>query len=246
MRESRFLCLAVSRRDGGNCIAGVDVDAGTWVRPVNPKNRGALRDFEIVVKDHRTRKLRMMAPLDLIKLDLEMPVGNDGQPENWTLSPASGGEEFSVLCQAGDDPFLVTVVRNLADASNSFNLIFGTPDNKVAHSEIEKEPISHSLCVVRPSNLTWFRSADFHNRPRIEGHFDFGRRNTRYYLPLTDIAWEPKLLEQTLRKPIANASELLGVDIDAEILLTVSLGDHFKEKGYHYKLIAGVLLLPTR
>jgi hypothetical protein len=244
MRESRFLCLAVSRRDGGNCIAGVDVDTDVWIRPVNPKNHGALHDFEIVVKDHKTRKLRMMAPLDLMQMRLDEPVGSSGQPENWTLAAAPSGEPYPVLCQVEDDPLLAAKVRDLEQQYGQFRLIFGTPDNKVAHIAIEKEPVPHSLCVVRPKNLIWVRTTNFRNNPRIEGHFDFGKRNTRYCLPLTDIAWEPKLLKQTLTKTTVDASESAGMKADTEILLTISLGDHFKEKGFHYKLIAGVLLLP--
>jgi hypothetical protein len=81
--------------------------------------------------------------------------------------------------------------------------------------------------------LIWIRTTDFNNRPRIEGRFDFGKWNARYCLPLTDIAWEPKLLQQTLNSP--------RMDAVAEILLTISLGDLFDKTQCHYKLIAGVL-----
>lgn len=244
MPESRFLCLAVSRRDGGNCIAGVDIDTGAWIRPVNAKNHGALHDFEIVVRDHKTLKLRMMAPLDLISLSLEVPAGIRGQPENWTLPPGSTTEQRPVLFKVVEDPSLVRKVKDLAEASNSLSLIFGTADNKVKHSVIETEPVQHSLCVIRPKNLSWVRTTNFRNKPRIEGHFEFGKRNTRYSLPLTDIALEAKLLELTLTKATVIAADSPGMNTDTEILLTISLGDHFKETGYHYKLIAGVLLLP--
>jgi len=233
MHECRFLCLAVSRRDGGNCIAGIDLDSGKWIRPVPTKNRGALGDAEIVVKDHKTQKLRIMAPLDVIHLHLDEPVGNNGQPENWTLIRESGREPYPVLCQANDDSPLVTRVKELADANGPFSLIFGTPDRKIPHSAIANEPIPHSLCVIRPKNLIWIRTTDFNNRPRIEGRFDFGKWNARYCLPLTDIAWEPKLLQQTLNSP--------RMDAVAEILLTISLGDLFEKTQCHYKLIAGVL-----
>jgi hypothetical protein len=246
MRESRFLCLAVSRRDGGNCIAGIDIDSGKWIRPVPAKNRGALWDAEIVVKDHKTQKHRIMAPLDLVYLHLDEPIGNSGQPENWTITPESGKEPYPVMCHANDDFSLVAKVKDLAEANGPFSLIFGTPDRKIPHSAIEKEPIPHSLCVIRPKNLTWIRTTDFNNRNRIEGRFDFGKWNARYCLPLTDIAWEPKLLQQTLGNTTVDASVAPGMDAFAEILLTISLGDLFVKTQCHYKLIAGVLLLPKK
>jgi hypothetical protein len=246
MHESRFLCLAVSRRDGGNCIAGIDIDTGKWIRPINAKNRGALWDFEIVVKDHRTQKLRVMAVLDLIELRLGEPVGTNGQPENWTLDPASGSDPHLVVCCAGEDRALMSQIRDLADASACFSQIFGTPGNRVPHSTIEDAPINHSLRVIRPNNLTWVRTTDFNHRPRIEARFEFGMLDAQYCLRLTDIAWEPKLLEHTRQKPVLSASELPGMDAAKEILLTVSLGDHFRETGYHYKLIAGALFLPSK
>jgi hypothetical protein len=246
MRESRFLCLAVSRRDGGTCIAGIDIDTGEWIRPINAKNQGALWDLEVVAKDRRTGELRMMAVLDLVNLRLGEPVGANGQPENWTLHSSSTAEPFSVLTRASQDPAVVARVRELAEDDGPFSLIFGTSDNRVSHSAIEKDPIPRSLCLIRPKKLTWVRTTNFKNKPRIEGQFDFGRRNTRFCLPLTDIVWEPLLLQQTLKASSLDATESPGMDENSELLLTVSLGDHFKETGYHYKLIAGVFLIPRK
>jgi len=61
---------------------------------------------------------------------------------------------------------------------------------------------------------------------------------------LTDVTWEPKLLDLTAKTHSLDASEVPGVGAQHEILLTVSLGDLFKTTQCHYKLIAGVLLLP--
>jgi hypothetical protein len=239
MHKSRFLCLAVSRRNGANCIAGVDIDSGQWIRPVYAIHRGALGDSDIVVTDRGS--LRIMAPLDLIELHLGEPAGIPGQPENWTLNSADGAKAHLVLCRAGDDPSLFAIVRKMAEASNSLSMILGTRDNKVPHSSIEKESVAYSLCVIRPRDLIWSRALNFQGNPRIEAFFSFGARRIRYRLPVTDIAWEPKLLKGTKDRTTLRASESPGMDANREILLTVSLGDHFRETGFHYKLIAGVL-----
>ena len=246
MHETMFLCLAVSRRDGGNCIAGLDLDKGKWVRPVISKSRGALGDSEIVVRDNKTHELRMMKPLDVLRLPLGETVENRAQPENRALGSTPAADCPAILGTALSEPLLSEKIRALAETSNWFSLIFGTSTNCVPHSAIEEEPPSHSLCIVRPRNLLWARSKSYHGTPRIVGWFTFGEDNTRYALPMTDIDWEPKLLGLTLKKPTLSGSQSPGLDPTKEILLTVSLGDHFRETGNHYKLIAGVLLLPKK
>ncbi len=89
MREAKFLCLAVSTRDGGNCIAGIDLDSGEWIRPINPKTSGALSDGELIVLDSSTGKRRFLAPLDVFQIKLEKSAGTNSQPENWETVPAS-------------------------------------------------------------------------------------------------------------------------------------------------------------
>ena len=246
MRDSRFLCLAVSRRDGGNCIAGLDIDTGAWVRPVNLRSRGALGDGEIVVLDNQTHQLRIMKPLDLVRLRLGDKVENPSQPENWTLDSTSLAGSSPVLCPACDHPTLLARIRTQAEAGNTLLDLFGTLTNSVPHSVIEQEPPARSLAVIRPRNLRWTRSINYRGNPRMMGIFTFGVENIQYCLPLTDIDWEPKLLEATLKRPTINAEQSLGLNPTHEILLTVSLGDHFRETGNHYKLIAGVLIIPKQ
>jgi hypothetical protein len=231
----------------GHCIAGIDIDSGEWVRPVSAYSYGELGSREITVRDHETQIPRLMRPLDVVHLGLDRQAGHVGQPENWILKPRPGALPQAVLNQGANDESTCKRVRSLAEQSSSWSLLLGTLGKEISHKQIEKDPISQSLCVIRPKNLTWVRSTKFNsNQPRIEGWFDFGGRNIRYYLSLTDIAWEAKLLELTTDSHTLDASAVPGAEAHLEILLTISLGDLFDKTGCHYKLIAGVLLLPEK
>jgi hypothetical protein len=246
MIESRFLCLAVSRKMNGYCIAGIDMDSGKWIRPVSAHSHGELWNPEVMVKEHGVKNPRPMRPLDIVQLRFSKYVGNAGQPENWMLDPNSAVVPIPILGNAVNDMSSLEQIRGLADQSSSLSFLNRTPGKEISHREIEREPLSNSLCVVSPTNLAWTRTTSFKNRPRIEGQFDFGGRNTRCYFSLTDVVWEAKLLELTANGQTLDAYEVPGVNANLEILLTISLGDLFETTQCHYKLIAGVLLLPRR
>jgi hypothetical protein len=230
----------------GYCIAGIDVDSGEWIRPVSPYNYGEFVGREITVEGHRTPSPRLMETFDVIRLRLSKQAGNSGQPENWELDLSSKSLPHAILSQGAKDISVLAQIRNLTKQSSSSSLLLGTQGKEISHREIQKEPLSRSLCVIRPKGLTWVRTTNFKNKPRIEGSFDLGERNVRYYLSLTDVPWETKLLAMTVNGQTLDASEVPGIDANFEILLTISLGDLFEKTQCHYKLIAGVLLLPKK
>lgn len=247
MHESRFLCLAVSRKLGGNCIAGIDLDSGKWIRPVGAYGNGELGNNDIIVKYPGPQRARLMKPLDVVRLYIDKYVGNSGQPENWTLSLKSDKLPHSILGQVIDNPLHIARIRNLAEAASLFSDLFGNTSDRIKHRDIEKDPVSHSLCVIRPKHLDFRSTTTFRGKPCIDGHFQIGSRTPPclYSLRLTDTEWEPKLLGVIPEGETFDASELPGIDAKTEILLTISLGDLFDKTQCHHKLIAGVLLLPS-
>ena len=244
MREVTFLCLAVSRREGGHCIAGIDIDSGEWIRPVNATHRGALTGTEILVADHQTPKPRKMMPLDIVRLRVGEYVGNRGQPENWTLMSARNGLPNPLLGSGKDDPSLHSKIRELAKENASSGLLFGNDAKSVSHSVIQNDPFVSSLSIAQPRYLRWQRDLNFNRNPCIDGYFDLGSRSIRHVIRLTDVAWELRLLDLTCKEPLIEHSDLPDSGPDLETYLTISLGDIFPQTGHHYKLIAGVLILP--
>ncbi len=79
---TRLICLANSRRDGGRCVAGIDVDTGLWVRPLPPRG-GAIPEEKTLLGG------RLFTPLDILELDLDPPAFTthfqceNRQMQNW-------------------------------------------------------------------------------------------------------------------------------------------------------------------
>jgi len=115
MRELEFLCLAVSRKMQGYCIAGIDIRSGEWVRPVNAFNFGEFCSREITVSGGGARSSRLMRPLDTVSLHLDRFSGNAGQPENWILEQNPNGVPHSSLNKNTNERSLLTQkIRDLA------------------------------------------------------------------------------------------------------------------------------------
>jgi hypothetical protein len=237
MRESQFLCLAVSRRDGGNCIAGIDLDSGKWIRPVHTKNRGALGDHEIVVRDSATKNLRMLATLDVLRLGFERYVGDRVQPENWELAAPSNESTYVVLRRFDGPKDLETLISRL---ENNAPLLHSY-SNKIQAVDLFVSQLSHSLSIIRPEMPHWRISPHprYPNKLRVEADFRF--RGDSYCLVVTDPIWEARCAHHRAgRYPHSDLAE----DANGNLLLTISLAE-VPLNGYHYKLVAGVIQLPA-
>ncbi len=236
MHEIRLLCLAVSRREGGNCIAGIDIDSKKWVRPENSRTRAAFADADLVVREPGGSRHRFMAPLDLVSMRLEKYAGTNSQPENWIVAPASSENPFVVLrrCES------TKTTRFLhAHADRSSLLLHGAGD-AVEASEFATHMLSHSLSVIVPRDLAWRVSPNpkYPGRLQVRGEFVFG--DNPYSLVVTDPVWESKCRQ--LGPGRYSHAKVLGAPGGA-VFLTISLAA-VAFHGNHYKLVAGVIDLP--
>ncbi|MGD0857681.1 MAG: hypothetical protein ABR912_00040 [Terracidiphilus sp.] len=238
MRESRFLCLAVSRRDGGNCIAGIDIDSGKWIRPINPKTGGAFADQEIIVVDSGTQKHRILTPLDVLNLRLDRCVGNKVQPENWETPPASYEDAYTVLRRFDG--------RQDSDLLNSYvdghgPLLHSYSDKIPAGDPLIRQGLSHSLSIIRPQEMHWKVAPNptYPNRLRVQADFRFD--DDPYCLVVTEPIWEARCRRSG---PGRHPHSTIAGDASGQVLLTISLAE-VPLHGFHYKLAAGVVTLPT-
>jgi hypothetical protein len=72
--QKTVLCLANSRRPGGNCFAGkemTDGQIGGWIRPINSVHGGAIADQDRLYEDHSHAEL-----LDIVKIPCNAPKPN--------------------------------------------------------------------------------------------------------------------------------------------------------------------------
>jgi hypothetical protein len=237
MQESRFLCLAVSRRDGGSCIAGIDIDTGKWIRPVNSKTHGALGDHEIVVRDGGTQKLRMMTPLDVLQIALDKYAGDNAQPENWELVSPSNGEQYNVLRRLDrreDQDELTSYLEQSGPLLHSYN-------DSVPASDVVARKLTTSLALIRPEKLHWRVNpkSKFPKELQIRAEFLFDHDS--YSLVLTDPIWESKCRRYGQGR---HSHLAIAGNANEGVLLTISLAG-VSLYGYHYKLAAGVIQLPA-
>lgn len=225
MPTKEVVCLAYSRKTGGNCFAGIELATGCWIRAIGEYANGALSDFDchMVVGDN---PYVIPRPLDVINIDFSGPEPRLAQPENWRVfktqwqkvRPTSLADLQVVRRAVADDPEL-----------------FRGYDRSVSSHEIELRPPDCSLTLIRPRRLSWHTDIDTHGRKRVRGTFAVSGAN--YDLPLTDDAHAARLKLQESSKW---NNGLWNPLID--LLLTISLGDLYH--GSHYKLIAGVIEIP--
>lgn len=237
MPEARFLSLAVSRRETGNCIAGIDIDSGKWLRPIHSQARPAFADSELIVIDNHTGRNRFMAPLDLLSVPLGDYAGTNSQPENWVVAPQFLERSQPVLrrCKGRRTQSLL-----LSHVDNN-DLLLHSPGDSVQAADFSDRMLSHSLSLVRPLDLTWIVSAHprYAGRVQVRAEFQFGKNF--YRLVVTDPVWEERCHRAGIGRHKHADLSSPGNDL---VLLTVSLAA-VAFHGHHFKVVAGVIELPT-
>jgi hypothetical protein len=219
MAHKDILCLAFSKRDGGHCFGGIDLEAQTWVRPVSSKGSGELPYHECLIRKP-DGTFAEPSLLDVLRIDLQKPQPRPAQPENWLMGESEwefvGRKQFADLApwiHRNDDPEL-----------------FRNYSKSLSVDEVVRRNPSYSLTLIRPENLAWRTELNQYGKKRARGIFSICGQS--YDLPLTDEAYQRNLVSLPLHASLVH-------DFSTPILLTLSLGEAWH--GFHYKLIAGVI-----
>ncbi len=163
----QLICLANSWRPGGRCIAGIDPETGTWIRPVP-------RDTDAIPEAHCTVDGTALSLLDIFDVDLEQPgEAPKYQRENRILKNWNwvirGRMRRASIEQFVDD---------------SAPIFHNTQDRVVAVLLDKLAPRDwKSLQLVRPRNLRFERDAHAQQRWRVRFK---DRAGNEYLLKLTD------------------------------------------------------------
>lgn len=215
----RMLCLANSRKSGGRCVAGIDLNTGEWVRPVRD-NGGALTIRDISYEDGTIPQV-----LDIIDVPVLARQPLYYQPENWVIDPEIYWEKF------GKCP-----VNLLTDFFNSYSekkpYIFAGSSDRLSEYEVKSMSVQHSLILIKVTDVClekrWPVVGSY---PQLRAKF---LHNTIFYdLAVTDV-----LLEEKFK---GRAVDIGEYNYKGNFILTISLGEPFK--GEHYKLVVSVLSL---
>jgi hypothetical protein len=212
---TRLVCLANSYKEGGRCLAGIELNTRNspsvhngqpkWIRPICDTEHG-----EVPLALVHNINL-----LDVIQLRLtERPAEVGHQTENMLFDENS----IEVIGR-----FPAAELEPLCSQDLS---ILGNRGKAVPPDVVEQ--LRHSLVLINTSDFELFQKTYENSSGKPQLRIRFSYHATEYDLPITDPAFQLRYR--------ANHDCL----VDQESLyLTISLGN--EHEGWFYKLVAGVI-----
>jgi hypothetical protein len=227
MGLDRIVCLANSYKHEHRCVAGIGLRSKKWVRLVGTQIPGCLTIKETCYPDAAPVEL-----LDVFEAELGEPCGSNSHPEDVFIldKPWRPIRRFDQL----ED------LRFLSGYLNKGPSVLQGYGDRVYEKKVAGSPVAHSLEVLHPSDLWWW-IRDEKGKRRNRAVFRLGSTyRIRYDFPVTDPVW----LEKLHTRPVGIHSHSSFFEhTPKKTILTVSLSEPFE--GFHYKLIAGVVNLPS-
>jgi hypothetical protein len=162
----KLLVFANSKKLGGRCLAGIDIETRRWMRPVS---KAPLRQ----IQDSTTCKDgRWIRPGDLIEIETESPVPLDHHPEDIGFSG-----EVTVIRKSALLDFSQLIVCELAKK----NQLLETTGDHFTKKEIDENPVSNSLAIALAINIYFY--TNHYKRRRVAFESPVG---TKWDLAQTD------------------------------------------------------------
>jgi hypothetical protein len=212
---AKFICLANSFKEGGRCLAGIEVDANNnpviingrpkWIRPVCNTPHGE-------IPNHIAEPFQI---LNIIELEVTGNQPHGYQSENITFNEKK-------IRTIGN--FNRNQLTNLCD---NRHFIFDYKGKAVSKENIGN--LNHSLLLVSVTDFE-VTQRTYDDRPpdRPQTRLVFTYNGSRYDFPVTD----PAFLYQYKRNP----DVLENIN---QIYLSLSLGVEWENR--YYKLVAGII-----
>jgi hypothetical protein len=211
----QLLVLANSKKAGGRCLAGIDTQTLQWIRPITDHQHCEVPTAFTLNKETN----RQLRPLDLIEIEITEPLPLKYQRENWLCKPESIIPKGTLTLDKAYPKLIPEIELTtwfLADSEVKIN-----PE---VYKRYKTNAPSLALIEVPKVKL-------FHNRHGSR-RISFVHGRTAWDLPFTDDYYE-------------------GADSDlGRSLLCLSIGEEWKpnweptDKKWHYKLVAGLIVLP--
>lgn len=218
----RIVCLAISRKTGGLCVAGKELINGQpagWIRPISDR-----KDEEVSIEECRYENGGQPELLDIIDVPLIEPRPKNPQRENWLLDPNFHWKKEGTVNSCDLKQFIDPVDQLWINESSTVN---GLNDRILGPS---CNGLNDSLYFIKVDKLfiSVFRPGQNYGdcKRRVQGRFHYC--STEYRLWITD----PEYERAYLAKPD-------GIYEVGKQYLTVSLAGN--DDGHCYKLIAAVI-----
>jgi hypothetical protein len=213
---TRMVCLANSFKEGGRCIAGIELDNENkvvlqngrpkWIRPVCSTPHS-----EVPNSIAEPFKL-----LDIIELEI-----TERRPENYQSENVLFKEKSIRKTGVFNKNLLVNYCDNT-------KYIFST-----SYASLSEEVISqldHSLLLIKLNSFEIIEKPNEQHPDKPKYRFVFTHNNIKYDFPITD----PSFLKR-YQKSKDFIKEI------TEVILCLSLGIKFPPTERYYKLVAGII-----
>ena len=215
MCKKLIICMGNSYKNGGRCLAGIEVKKTSNGYSVVKDNAGSPKWIRpVMANDHHgipESMVKAFGMLDVLEVNIsnEVPVGAHSENVHFCNINKVGRYNGSLL--------------SLCDEGHS--LIFGNRGKAVSEEVFSTG--GYSLMFVKPTDLfiESLQNDYGHEKYRIR----FTYMGNRYDFPLTDPEYIALL--QRGQRECGNRKD--------ELYLTLSLGVNFND--WHYKLVAGVV-----
>ncbi|MFZ1676113.1 MAG: hypothetical protein WBP41_06565 [Saprospiraceae bacterium] len=212
--QTHFVCLANSLKEGGRCIAGIELD--TYNKPI--LNNGKPKWIRPVCNtEHGEVPIHIAYPFDL--LDIIMLDVTELKPSNFQSENVSFNKDTIQKTGTFDRDELI----NLCD--DRINL-FGNRGKAVSQESIHT--LNHSLALLSVNQFNVFEKI-YPDRPgRLQIRISFNYNESIYDIPITDPMFRDKF----------NMNKNILKDIN-HLYLCTSLGILWE--GWYHKLCAGII-----
>jgi hypothetical protein len=225
----KIICLAKSRKTGGLCVAGKEIQddgtVGQWVRPVS-----ARETEEISANECRFENGHQPNLLDIIEVPLQQHHPNYFQCENYLIDDNHNWSKEGVY----NSEYLIRLIDNPdslwePDSSSTYGV-------KDRVDECNLNELEDSLYLITPTSLNIIvqTEGEGFGNPKRKVRALFGYNGKIYLFPVTDPSIESCYRAKEIGTyPLENPEN--------RIFMCVSIGLPFKN--YCYKFVASLIQL---
>jgi hypothetical protein len=218
--RKKIVCLAASRRLGGQCIAGRVINGdggfGEWIRPVA---NGSVESISSA--QSRNDRGQQTPLLDILTISFEAPVASGHQVENHRIEPDAVWQ-FNGRLEYSDLGALIDT-RN-TDLWLNGSASKGCKNNRFP--DFRLGGIEDSLRLIKPKEFSRIRNKNWNGDTKTRGKLIFNGN--------------PYILDLTCVEGCSTQSHIVDEHVYTDAVLCISLTQSYE--GNAYKLIAGVML----
>ena len=220
MFYKEIVCLSISTKMGGSCVAGKDIKNNEWIRPIST------RDYEqIESQDMKYENNNLPELLDIIKIPLKERRPSKFQPENILID-----DEY---CWEFIGKYPVNELDNLCDTPEVIFANEGAMKDRLSPEFIDSNKCDTSLILIKPEWIKIKRDdvpTERGTKRKVRAVFSYN--SMTYDLGITD----PKCKNEYLTKD----SGYYEIHYN-NIYLCISLGEPCPYDSHYYKLVASVI-----